>query len=949
MPRVQVQAVHVALLSSLAIVSSPLSAQESPSIVGMVQDASGAILPGVTVEASSEALIEGTRSAVTDGSGRYTIVNLRPGTYVVTFSLEGFKGVRRENILLQGAFAATVNASLEVGALQETITVSGASPVVDLQSTQNQFVTNREVLDVLPATRSMQGGASLVPGVSFYSQGFVSTMSVHGSSTADQRIYQDGMRIGQNLTGTGSQANGTGVNDLAQEELVFDAGGQSAETPLGGVRMDSIPKEGGNRFSGAVRYFYSNGSLQNNNVSDAMLQFIRFAQVLDVTSNFNSTFGGPIAKSRLWFFAAFRSVKSDTFAAGVSWPNGDRVNRGVGPAPHGTFRLTGQLNSNNKLRGAYYNSNSTTQRFDVGCSATSGNRVSCVSPEASYDLPVPMSQSADLRWTSTVTSRLLLEVTGSWAVATYRFGYQPENGPFAIENRDDTTGWRTVASSVASADYLSNVWDTQANATYVTGAHNIKFGLQHQWGNSRNFLDNRAGMSVLRFLNGVPNSVTVRNTPTLRLDDLNADTGMFVQDRWTHKRLTLFGGGRFDLFDASYPDQTAVANPFVPARSIQGATCQPCWKDWSVRGGGSFDLFGNQKTALKTSFGKFLAANALGLTTSLNPLGAQSDTRTWRDLDGNGTAVNADGSPQWAEIGPSNNNAFGLPAGSLRIHPDLPRSNNWEETVSLQHELFKNVSITGGYYRRQFYKQQVTINRAVDPAVDFTPFTFIGPSHPNLPNGGGETITVYNLNDNKRGSVDSIRTWSDANTRVYNGFEVSVNGRFGRGFAFGGITTERTAVDNCTDLTNSNPNFIRFCKQTPPFRTLYKASGSYRLPWDLQVGGTFQARPGIPIGSALTLNAAVAGRPLTGGVASIAVELVDPTKLFYSYVYTNDVQFSRTFRFQGNRRIRTFVEAFNFLNNSTIFTRNETWGAQWYNPISLVDARRFQFGAQLDF
>ena len=150
------------------------------------------------------------RSAVSDGSGRFAIIGLRPGDYSVTFTLAGFKTVRREGIVLAGAFAATVNANLEVGALEETITVTGASPIVDLQSTQNQFVVNREVLDVLPATRSMQGGASLVPGVSFYSQGFVSTMSVHGSATADQRVYQDGMRIGQNLTGPGSQGNGDG-------------------------------------------------------------------------------------------------------------------------------------------------------------------------------------------------------------------------------------------------------------------------------------------------------------------------------------------------------------------------------------------------------------------------------------------------------------------------------------------------------------------------------------------------------------------------------------------------------------------------------------------------------------------------------------------------------------------------------------------------------------------
>src|SRR5688572_11535655 len=207
----------IALVGASLIAPAAVNAQEGPSIVGLVRDTTGAVMPGVTVEAASDVLIEKVRSAVSDGSGRFAIIDLRPGSYVVSFTLPGFKTVRREGIILTGAFAATVNADLEVGALEETVTVSGASPVVDLQSTQYQFVANRDVLDVLPATRSMQGGASLVPGVSFYSQGFVSTMSVDGSASADQRIYFDGMRIGQNLTGTGSQANGTGVNDLAQE------------------------------------------------------------------------------------------------------------------------------------------------------------------------------------------------------------------------------------------------------------------------------------------------------------------------------------------------------------------------------------------------------------------------------------------------------------------------------------------------------------------------------------------------------------------------------------------------------------------------------------------------------------------------------------------------------------------------------------------------------------
>src|SRR2546422_314711 len=160
----------------------------------------------------------------------------------------------------------------------------------------------QQVRDVLPAARTMQGGASLVPGVSFYSQGFTSTMSIHGSVATDQHIFFDGMNIGQNLTQSGQQANGVSVNELAQAELVYDAGSQSAEAAVGGVRMDSIPREGGNTYSGIARAFGSKGSFQNDNITPELKPFIGEGNRLDYNYDFNIVFGGPIQRDKPWVF-----------------------------------------------------------------------------------------------------------------------------------------------------------------------------------------------------------------------------------------------------------------------------------------------------------------------------------------------------------------------------------------------------------------------------------------------------------------------------------------------------------------------------------------------------------------------------------------------------------------------------------------------------------------------
>jgi hypothetical protein len=257
-------------------------------------------------------------------------------------------------------------------------------------------VLNRQVLDVLPAARTMQGGAALVPGVSFYSQGFVSTMSIHGSATADQHIFFDGMNIGQNLTGTGSQANGVTVNELAQTELVYDAGSQSAENALGGVRMDSIPKEGGNSLSRA------SGGRSGSKGSRAERQHHRRAAAVHLGQHAarlqlrhrTSCFGGRSEEQAVVPARAARVADQQPDrvpgrrAAGVSQRHA-RWSRAASSSRTRPVRLTWQASQRNKISWAFYKSQAGTQRFDVGCGATSGNVAACFAPEAGYALPQP--------------------------------------------------------------------------------------------------------------------------------------------------------------------------------------------------------------------------------------------------------------------------------------------------------------------------------------------------------------------------------------------------------------------------------------------------------------------------------------------------------------------------------------------------------------------------------
>ena len=309
----------------------PATAGAQGSISGLVEDTTGGILPGVTVEADSPVNIEGTITAFTDGAGRYTIVNLRPGTYTVTFTLPGFNTFVRDGLVLIGNTALQIDAQMAVGALEETVTVSGESPVVDVQQVRRQFVATRQMMDVLPAARTFSARALLIPGVRNTGMGEGQYWpAVHGSTWKDAQTMNDGMRANSTVD-DGQWQMGWEMNDAATAELTFEAGGAPAEAQVGGVIQNAIPKEGGNTFSGTWFTYYGAEAFASNNQKDPELaEHLGPPNRLAYDYDTNPAFGGRFIRDRLWFFTSMRGLDRKTWANDTYFAEVDGECRPVG-------------------------------------------------------------------------------------------------------------------------------------------------------------------------------------------------------------------------------------------------------------------------------------------------------------------------------------------------------------------------------------------------------------------------------------------------------------------------------------------------------------------------------------------------------------------------------------------------------------------------------------------
>ena len=969
------------------LLSASASAQGASALTGAVLDEAGLVLPGVTVEASSPALIEGDRTVVTNGQGRYTIVDLRAGTYAVTFTLGGFATVTREGVELPTGFTATIDVELAVGTLQESITVTGASPVVDVVSGVPTQTLLHSTLEQLPQVKSFQRYGALIPAVQPSS--ILGGRDVGGSAGEPpimNRAHgsQPGMSSidGINIISMAS-ANWRWINapsNMVQESVV-QLGNGNAEALTGGPTINLISKAGGNTFSGNVTGEFTNEGWDADNLTDELIASgVTTGNKIGKIFDFGFGVGGPIVQDKLWFFGSYRKYGTKAFVAGNTFnltphtlfftPDPDNQayisRRNWASGARVTFQATAAQKLAYQYNGSYQ------------CFCPQGPEFG-LKPSGSYIYELTPQYLHALHWTYAPSNRLLIQARGG-----YREDSSENDNTETVFDDDRavieaSTGWLYGANGFCTS-CVSGVQTVPASSrlfngsvSYITGTHSLKVGLNwhngnHTFGASPNYPD------YYIFLFQQPLFITSLSDHRQR-SELDMVLGLFAQDSWTLDRLTLNLGVRYDHIKASSPAQTRPAGFYTPEIFFDEYKDIPNWQSIHPRMSAAYDLFGTGKTAIKGSFGRYEYSDSYGLAFARtnSPVGGISTTTTrlWLDLDGdfepdcdlkNGDDQLASG----GECGAWNNQAFGTVLPIRQISDEVRKGFNvspsvWQSQVTMQQELTSGVSLTVGYFRTWYNNIQATNNRATTLA-DYNPYCITAPLDVRLPGGGGnEVCEFFDVSFEKFGLVDNLINLEPGRTKVYNGFDVTINARLQNGVVvFGGINTGQTTTDNCP--TPDAPG--AFCKQTNPYSgdTSIKMSAVYPVPWqDINLAVTYQDSTGAPrnttyvasnaeIAPSLGRNLSSCSAPTGPCSATQTLTIVEPTTQFEPRSRQLDLRVSKTVALPGGGgRLRMNFDLFNLLNASAANSVTGRFGPQYLRVQSIMPGRMLKLGGQVDW
>jgi hypothetical protein len=851
----------VSLLALAAAVPGDVFAQ---AIAGAVQDASGAALPDVTVQARSSALIEKVRTVVTDGSGRYRIEDLRPGTYTVTFIREGFRSHVRAGVPITSAFTANVDAQLAPGVVAEAITVTGEAPAVDVRSAAAATTLRAKVVKALPTVRSYNALVVLMPGVVTTTNDVVTgttTMQfpLHGGRANEGRLTIDGVPV----AGASSNSPTGFVMDAGvAEEVTFAVAGGLGETETAGLLVAVVPRTGGNLTLGSLFASATGEGLQFDNLTPALREMgVSSPSPLSKVYDVSGAVGGPIARDLLWYFATAHRGGSTTTSTDVyynvnagdpaQWlyvPDMSRIVYSDRLFENASARVTWQMTLRNKVSGFW--DEQTLCRTCTGATSAGVDPVR-VSPEAVgvFGRPLRIAQAT---WSSPVSNRMLLEAGfGNTYFGFGNFEREPNPTRDLIRVLEQCASGCAANGNVPGLVYRSQDFSDAYNSSYlwkgsvayVTGSYSIKIGYQRTFMTQDITWRTNNQNLTYRFNNGVPNQLTQSISPWTNRARAMWDA-VFAQERWTRGRFTVQAAVRFDRAWSWFPAQQEGSSRFLPVPIVIPETPGvDGYTDISPRIGVAYDLFGDGRTAIKVHFGRYLeGAGTGGLYAATNPslrmpqttpvLGTAGVTRAWNDanrnfvpdcdlLNPNAQDLRQSGGDM---CGVMSNTRFGQNVLTNNFDPALlhgwgVRPSDWTLDVSIQRQILQRASATLSYSRRWFSGFTVADNLALERS-DLTPFAVTAPVDSRLPGGGGYVVSgLYDVVPGKAGQVSNLL--ADASTygrwyQYFSGLDVTLNLRAAGFTLVGGTSSGQTVVDNCAvreqlpELSTTSPGSSPF-------------------------------------------------------------------------------------------------------------------------------------------
>jgi hypothetical protein len=975
----------VCWLSASVVFAQGGGASTTGSINGKVADSSGGVLPGVTVSATSPSLM-GVQTSVTDAGGNYRFPALPPGTYTVTFELPGFNTLKRENIQIAMGFTAAVNVELAVASLQETVTVSGDSPVIDTSSTRVQQNFKLEALQEIPNSRDLWSLLAVTPSVT------MGRIDVGGNRAGTQTGYTAYGYSGQNRvlveginTTEGTSGAGFYVDYGSFEEVFLGTIGQGAEMPTPGVQSQMLGKSGGNKFQGEIYQDYERNGMIGENISANLPSQFAFSPTnsggIRLHSNetqkyrdSNINIGGPIKKDKVWWYFSFRDQKTS-----VGQPNF------IGPIAGTLFdtslwnpsgKVTYQLNQNNKLIG-YYQWGQKEQPNRLPQSALNYTALDGTLKQISG------SWIYKGEWNSTLGKNMYVEAR--YGVFGYYFPLLANSDTTAPEIFDNSRTLLLGADEKEQTDRQRR--QMTGSMTYFKdgwgGSHNFKVGgellMETGWygytqvasGNIRETIGS----------NGIPTQVTLYAPTATHVGSLGDGPNgnllsvakvntldAFFTDQWAVGRATLNLGVRYDHYDVFTPTQSQLAFAFPTGLSIPAQTFPEThylkWDSVVPRIGMTYDLSGTGKTVVKLNYGMYRFNPGVGVAASADPNQAtKSVTYAWNDAKVCPTCIPGDGLFQPGEEGTQTASAL---AGNITVDPNIKQPLSHQATAYLEQQLTEGVGARVGFV---YYtvKNQTGTFQPFRPASAYTvPFTVVDVGPDGVKGtADDQNLTLYGIPSSLISACSGVTSptpkcqyptnqvvQNSPDNGTYKTIEASVNKRQSHNYSVGaglGYTWQHDFPYGYPNTPNG-PGDYDFSSFS------FKANGTYSAPFGILLSAVYRYQAGAnyarrvsasaPSSCACSFSAAAGSN---GSIANGSLTATDVfATAFNAYRQDNisvvDLRVEKTVNLGSAAKVRLFLDGFNLTNKYAAETINTRAGPLFQQPTAILGPRTGRIG-----